>query len=220
MKSLVVAIDGPGGSGKSTIARIVAQKLEALYIDTGAMFRGLGILFDQAQIDLGNTVAITEYLSGLDLRYGESSERLLCSGEYNLTPLLRDAKTATLASSISQVKEVRAYLLNFQRKLVLNTLSVMEGRDIGSVVFPNAFCKIYLSASIDVRANRRFLQMNKSMPLDQVKAEIISRDEKDKNRDIAPLIQAEDAVYLDTSDLTEDEVLATIMQIVQKKQKE
>lgn len=203
--SQVIAIDGPSGSGKSTVAKELARALHVLYIDTGAMFRALGFFADQEKIDLVEGVALTNFLNSIRMDYGVSATELISINGVNLTDKIREHHVSKLASIISQLPSVRKYLLDFQRALALDKICVMEGRDIGTVVFPNSFCKFFITASVDIRATRRLKQLQEggdhSISLEQIKDDVRKRDETDMNRVVAPLKKADDAMLLDTTDL-------------------
>lgn len=207
----VIAIDGPSGSGKSTIAKNLAKALNVLYIDTGAMFRALGFYANQENIEMKEGPELTAFLAAIKMDYGISSNELIAINGVNLTEKIREHHVSKLASIISQLPSVRTYLLNFQRYLADNKVCVMEGRDIGTVVFPNSFSKFFVTASVDIRAQRRLNQLNESgdvgLTLEQIKADVRKRDETDMNREVAPLKKAEDATLLDTSELGLDDIV-------------
>ena len=202
----VIAIDGPSGSGKSTIARDLAKALDVLYIDTGAMFRALGFFADQKKIELVEGPGLTEFLNSLKMDYGVSPTVLIKINGIDLTEKIREHHVSKLASIISQLPSVRKYLLDFQRALAMDKICVMEGRDIGTVVFPNSFSKFFITASVDIRAERRLKQLKEagehSISLEQIKDDVRKRDETDMNRVVAPLKKAEDAMLLDTTELS------------------
>lgn len=212
----VIAIDGPCGSGKSSVAKQVAHSLKITHIDTGAMYRSLGLYFSNLGYDLSNLnktkfkEEILDHLNKLDFVY-ESSPRLkILINKVDLTELIRTPNVSNLASLISQYDFIRNFLTDFQRNLVQETSCVMEGRDIGSVVFPKAICKFYLTASVDERAKRRVLQLSQNdqqVEFDNILKEVQERDFKDMNRDVAPLIQSEDAILIDSTSLSEREVI-------------
>jgi cytidylate kinase len=207
----VIAIDGPSGSGKSTIARDLAKALNVLYIDTGAMFRALGFYADQKKIDLTEGPALTEFLNSIKMDYGVSPTVLIRINGIDLTDKIREHHVSKLASIISQLPSVRKYLLDFQRALALDKICVMEGRDIGTVVFPNSFSKFFITASVDIRAERRLKQLKEggehSISLEQIKDDVRKRDETDMNRVVAPLKKAEDALLLDTTELALTDII-------------
>lgn len=209
--SQVIAIDGPSGSGKSTIARDLARALNVLYIDTGAMFRALGFYADEKKIDLTEGPGLSEFLNSIKMDYGVSPTILIRINGIDLTDKIREHHVSKLASIISQLPSVRKYLLDFQRALALDKVCVMEGRDIGTVVFPNSFSKFFITASVDIRAQRRLKQLQEggdmSVSLEQIKDDVRKRDETDMNRVVAPLKKAEDAMLLDTSDLALSDII-------------
>lgn len=222
--SRVIALDGPSGSGKSTIAKEVAKKLNVVYIDTGAMFRAIGLTADKAGISFEEGDSLTKFINELDLQYGVSQDILIVANGEDLTRKIREHHVSELASKVSKLPTVRTFLLEFQRNLGKGTTCVMEGRDIGTVVFPDSFCKIFMTASDEVRAQRRLKQLREQgdneIQLEQILEDIKIRDERDSSRDVAPLKQADDAVLLDTSDLTFDQVLEKISETAQIKGKE
>jgi cytidylate kinase len=201
--SQVIAIDGPSGSGKSTIARDLAHALHVLYIDTGAMFRAIAYAADEQKISFEEGEALRSFLNSLNVEYGVSSEILIRINGVDLTEKIREHHVSKLASVISQQPSVRKFLLEFQRNLAMNKVCVMEGRDIGTVVFPNSFCKFFITASVDIRAERRHKQLqeggDQKVSLEQIKNDVRKRDETDTNRDVAPLKKADDAMMLDTT---------------------
>jgi len=209
--SQVIAIDGPSGSGKSTIAKELALALNVLYIDTGAMFRALGFFADQQNIVLEEGPKLNEFLNSLKIDYGVSSHCLIKVNGIDLTEKIREHHVSKLASIISQLPSVRSFLLNFQRALALDKICVMEGRDIGTVVFPNSFSKFFITASVDIRAQRRLKQLresgDQSVTLDQIIDDVRKRDETDMNRVVAPLKKADDAMLLDTSNLAMNDIV-------------
>lgn len=217
----VVAIDGPSGSGKSTLARHLAQELNVVYIDTGAMFRALAYYADLKGIPFKDDQTMSDFLARINMRYGHSEQELISIDGMDLTMKIREHQVSTLASIISTLSCVRSFLLNFQRQLAANTLCVMEGRDIGTVVFPQAFCKFFITASTQVRSQRRLEQLveqgQEKVSLEQVIVDVEKRDRSDRERDVAPLKQADDAVYLDTSGLSLDDVLLFLVKEVKKR---
>lgn len=209
--SQVVAIDGPSGSGKSTIARELAKTLGILYIDTGAMFRAIAFFANKEKIDLVEGNSLSCFLNSLNMRYGTSESELIAINGLDLTEKIREHSVSKLASHISQLPSVRKFLLEYQRALALDKICVMEGRDIGTVVFPNSFCKFFITASVEVRAQRRLRQLQEGgdffLNLEQIKDDVRKRDETDMNRIVAPLKKAEDATLLDTTNLTLDDAV-------------
>lgn len=207
----VIAIDGPSGSGKSTVAKELARALGVLYIDTGAMFRALAYIADEKKIEMNEGPALQDFLNSLQMEYGVSDSVLIRINGQNLTDKIREHHVSKLASTISQLPSVRKYLLDYQRSLAMNKICVMEGRDIGTVVFPDSFCKFFITASVDIRADRRLKQLRQNgdekVTLEQIIEDVRKRDETDTNRAFAPLKKADDAMLLDTSDLNMDAVI-------------
>ncbi len=209
--SKVVAIDGPSGSGKSTVARALARELGLLYIDTGAMFRAIATYADSRGIEFKEGPELTAFLASIKMNYGVSEDILITIDGEDLTKAIREHRVSKLASIISQLPSVRTFLLKFQRDLAGERLCVMEGRDIGTVVFPNAFIKFFVTASAQTRALRRLDQLRAAgddqVELEQVVKDVIKRDETDMNREVAPLKQASDAELVDTTDYTQDQII-------------
>ncbi|RPJ77211.1 MAG: (d)CMP kinase, partial [Alphaproteobacteria bacterium] len=207
----VIAIDGPSGSGKSTIAKELARALGVLYIDTGAMFRALGYVADEKNIELVEGAKLNAFLDSLKVEYDVNENILIRINDQDLTEKIREHHVSGLASIISQLPSVRKYLLDFQRSLARDKICVMEGRDIGTVVFPDSFCKFFITASVDIRAERRLKQLRENgdqkITLSQIAEDVRKRDETDMNRSVAPLKKAEDAMLLDTSALNMADVI-------------
>jgi len=207
----VIAIDGPSGSGKSTIAKELACALNVLYIDTGAMFRALAYIANLEEIELSEGVALNNFLNSIKLEYGISDSILIRINNLDLSDKIREHHVSKLASIISQLPSVRKYLLDFQRSLALDKICVMEGRDIGTVVFPDSFSKFFITASVDIRAERRLKQLRENgddkITLTQIVEDVRKRDETDMNRAFAPLKKAEDAMLLDTSALAMKDII-------------
>ena len=216
-----IAIDGPSGAGKSTIAKQVAAKKGYIYVDTGAMYRAMALYLYRNGIDADDSAAISSRCNEPDItiEYRDGVQVVLLDGE-NVNSLLRTPQVSDMASRSSVNPDVRAKLLSLQQELARKENVVMDGRDIGTVVLPNAQVKIFLTASVAVRAKRRYLELlekGEKAELSEITAQIIERDERDMNRPVAPLKQAEDAVLVDTSDLTIDEVVAKILSIIEEK---
>ena len=210
-----IAIDGPAGAGKSTIAKLVAKKLDYIYVDTGAMYRAIAYELVRTCVDIEDDKALTDACAKMkiEIKYEDGVQQVYMNGE-NVTPYLRTEETGNMASKSSAKAPVRAALLDIQRNMAVEHNVVMDGRDIGTNVLPNAETKIYLTASADERANRRYkelTQKGESADFEKIKADIIERDERDMNRDIAPLKQADDAVLVDSSYMTIDEVVDAIL---------
>lgn len=216
-----IAIDGPAGAGKSTIAKKVAKKLNYIYVDTGAMYRAIAYYLVTNQIDIENETELAKACSSIfvEIKYENDIQQVYLNGE-NVTPYLRTEATGNMASKSSAKAPVRAALLDLQRDMAKEFHVVMDGRDIGTNVLPDAEVKIYLTASSKERANRRYkelLEKGETADLYQIEADIMERDERDMNRAIAPLKQAGDAVFIDSSDMGIDEVVDKILSVVYEK---
>ena len=212
-----VAIDGPAGAGKSTIAKRIARRLGYIYVDTGAMYRAMAYYLIQNQVDAAYQEAIAAACQHADISicYQDGEQVVLLNGE-NVNAYLRTEAVGNMASVSSVVPEVRKKLVELQQKLARETDVVMDGRDIGTVVLPDADVKVYLTASVETRAKRRFLELQeKGEPADLAKiaADIEDRDYRDMHRDISPLRQAEDATLVDSSDMTIDQVVERILEL-------
>lgn len=211
-----IAIDGPAGAGKSTIAKKIAKDIDFIYVDTGAMYRAIALYFLRKGIDGHDAERIAEECPNIkvSLSYDEEGrQQVLLNGE-NVTPLIRSEEVSMMASLTSAIPAVRAALLDLQRNMALTSNILMDGRDIGTHVLPNASLKIYLTASSSIRARRRYDEMREkgiSCDLDQIEKDIIERDRQDMNREIAPLRRAEDAVLIDSSDMSIDEVVRAVV---------
>lgn len=210
-----VAIDGPAGAGKSTIAKLVAKEKGYIYVDTGAMYRGLAIHFLNQGLQPEEIEKVTEACKTAEVTIGyeEGVQQIYLNGE-NVTGKLREEAVGNMASKTSAIPEVRAKLLELQRNLAKKEDVIMDGRDIGTNILPNADVKIYLTASVETRAKRRFDELTEKgqeCDYDEIAKDIEERDYRDMHRDIAPLKQAEDAHLVDSSDMTIDEVVATIV---------
>ncbi len=209
-----IAIDGPAGAGKSTIAKLVAKEKGYVYVDTGAMYRGLAIHFLDQGIRAEETGKIIEACRSaqVTIKYEDGIQQVYLNGK-NITARLRDEEVGNMASKSSPIPQVRAKLLELQQGLAREQDVIMDGRDIGTCVLPDADVKIYLTASVETRAKRRYEElMEKGIPckLDEIAKDIKERDERDMTRDTAPLRKAEDAVLIDSSDMTIEEVVAAI----------
>jgi len=212
-----IAIDGPASAGKSTVAKLVAKKLGFIYVDTGAMYRGLALFFQREGLsgdekDKEKVIeACHRAIVGID--YEEGTQQVFLNGE-NVTTKIREESIGSLASETSTIPEVRAHLLLLQRDLAKVNDVVMDGRDIGTYILPDADLKIFLNATADVRAMRRYLeyqQKGKECCFEEIKKDIEERDYRDSNRLVAPLKQAEDAILIDSSFMKIDEVVMEIL---------
>ena len=219
-KKLVIAIDGPAGAGKSTIAKMVAEKLEYAYIDTGAMYRAVTYKFLQMHIPFNEEI-VGKVASEIDITFKpQDGLNMVFVDGTDVTEEIRSSEVTNNVSRVSAVAAVRTAMVNLQRKMGENGGVVMDGRDIGTVVFPNADVKIYLTASVEERVSRRYKELvNKNLSVDKAKLseEIISRDKYDSEREISPLRCAEDAFYLDTSIMDKPEVVNKILDICRVK---
>lgn len=209
-----IAIDGPAGAGKSTIAKRVARELSFIYVDTGAMYRTIALSLLRGGIDTENEEQVAEAISGIQvsIAYRDGEQQMLLNGE-NVSGLIRTEEVGNIASKAAALPCVRAKLLDLQKELARAHDVVMDGRDIGTNILPKAQLKIYLTASADTRAARRFKELEAkgiACSFAEIREDIIKRDEQDMHREIAPLMQAEDAVFLDSSDMTIDEVAEKI----------
>lgn len=214
-KTFNIAIDGPAGAGKSTIAKMVAKKLGFIYVDTGAMYRAIALYLLRAHVDRHDEQAVAEAVKGakITIRYQEGTQQVLLNGE-DVSGLIRTEEVGNTASAVSVYPAVRAHLLELQRNLAASADVLMDGRDIGTCILPNADTKIFLTASSRVRAMRRYKELTEKgemCNLDEIEQDIIERDARDMNRAIAPLKQAEDALLLDSSDMTIEEVIQAIL---------
>ena len=221
MKSFDVAIDGPSGAGKSSLARRCAAELGFLYVDTGAIYRTVGLAALRRGVDRKNEKAVAGILPELDIRmgYADGEQRMFLNGE-DVSREIRLPEISMCASDVSAHAAVRDFLMEMQRKLARENCVIMDGRDIGTVVLPDAKLKIYLTASPEARAERRMKELQAKgleQPFEEVLADIIQRDEQDMNREVAPLRQAEDAVLVDTTDIGFDESFELLCGIIRQR---
>lgn len=216
-----IAIDGPAGAGKSTIARMLAADLGYLYVDTGALYRAIGVNAMRRGADTKNAEQVAETLHSADvsMRFVDGEQRVFL-GEEDVSLAIRTPEASMAASNVSAIPAVRDFLLDLQRSIAAQNNCIMDGRDIGTVILPDAQIKIFLTAAVEVRAKRRYDELlGKGMQAEyaDVLAEMIQRDEQDMNRAIAPLKQAEDAVLVDTSELDLEQSIDAIKRIVEEK---
>lgn len=219
--SYCIAVDGPAGAGKSTIAKRVAKKMNLVYVDTGAMYRAMAVFLVRNHISPEETDRITEKCREADItiRYDNGEQVVLLGGE-NVNPLLRTEETGRMASAISVNPAVRRKLVELQQQLGKSSDVIMDGRDIGTCVLPDADVKIFLTAGSGVRAKRRYEELQEKgeeCSLEEIEKDIIERDRRDMTREISPLRQAEDAVLVDTSEMTIEDVIDTIIKICGEK---
>ena len=217
-KPFSVAIDGPAGAGKSTAAKRIAARLGLIYVDTGAMYRALGLKALRLGVEPSDIENVLPMLPDTEVSIGhiDGVQHIFLDGE-DVSGLIRTEEVSQAASKISAIREVREKLVELQQALAKRTSLVMDGRDIGTVVLPDARFKFYVTASAEVRAQRRYLEYEQKGKLDgrsfeNILAEIIERDDRDMNREVTPLRPADDAVIIDTSELTIDEVVAEILE--------
>ena len=215
--SYSIAIDGPAGAGKSTIAKLIAKKKNYIYVDTGAMYRAMALYFLESGISAQEQDKISEECKNVDVTISyENGEQIVWLNGRNVNGLIRTEEVGKMASASSVNKDVREKLVDLQRKLAQKESVVMDGRDIGTCVLPNADTKIYLTASSRVRAVRRYEELKAKgvdCDLDVIEKDIIERDNQDMNREISPLRQAEDAILLDSSDMTIEEVADAVIKL-------
>lgn len=216
-----IAIDGPAGAGKSTIAKLVAKRLGYIYVDTGAMYRTVALFLLRKGTDTDQAQAVADDIKDIviSIQYENGVQQVYLNDE-NVTGLIRTEEVGNMASKASALLCVREKLLDLQRKLAAEHDVVMDGRDIGSNILPNAETKIYLTASPAVRAKRRFDELSErgeTPVLEKIEADIIARDKQDMEREIAPLKQTEDAVLIDSSYMSIEEVVAAIIDEASKK---
>lgn len=216
-----IAIDGPAGAGKSTIAKALAKKMNLIYVDTGAMYRAMALYLLRENVDPADTQAVSEKCENADItiRYEDGKQVVYLNGE-NVNGYLRTEEVGNMASMTSPQPAIRKKMVEIQKKLAAENDCVMDGRDIGTCVLPHAEVKIYMTASSLVRAKRRFDELTakgEECDIDKIKADIEERDYRDMHRETSPLKQAEDAILLDTSDMTIEQVTQAMMEICEKK---
>ena len=221
MEYISVAIDGPSGAGKSTVARAVAARMGYVYVDTGAMYRAIGLAVYRRGLAGEDTAGIIASLPTVDisLAYQDGMQHVLLNGE-DVSEAIRTPEISQYASKVSAVPEVRRFLLDVQRDMAKNSNILMDGRDIGTVILPDAPVKIFLTASAKTRAERRYRELKEKgqqVTLEGVLADIQARDRQDTTRAVAPLRQADDAVLLDTSALDLEQSIAAVLRIIREK---
>lgn len=218
MGNFSVAIDGPAGAGKSTLAKAAAKKLGFVYVDTGAIYRTVGFAAKRAGVARDDTAGVTALLPGLsvDIMYIDGIQHMLLDGE-DVTDLIRTPEMSDYASNVSAMPEVRAYLMDMQRQMAERYDVIMDGRDIGTVVLPNASLKVFLTADVEKRADRRFRELKEKgieISFEEVLEDMRVRDARDSNRAAAPLRAAEDAVILDTGDMSLEESIEALLSLI------
>lgn len=218
-----IAIDGPGGAGKSSVAKAVASELGIVYVDTGALYRTIGMFMLESGIDLKDADAVVKNLSNftLDLKFADGKQIILLNGN-DVGDSIRSPEVSMAASCVSAISEVRQYLLDMQRNIAKSTSVIMDGRDIGTVILPDAEVKIFLTASPEARAKRRYdelISKGKDVTYEEVYDAMVERDHNDTNRTIAPCVPAEDAIILDNSDFDPSETAREVVRIIRDKQK-
>lgn len=221
MNNLIrIALDGPSGSGKSTVAKRLSKELNILYLDTGAMYRATALKAIKCGVDSLDLDGVSKFIDDIDIeiKYIDGAQHTFLDGE-DVSEKIREPHVSMAASNISSLKCVRLKMVEMQRKIAAGTSCVLDGRDIGSYVLPDADFKFYVTASVEERANRRFKELTlkgHKVDYNELKAEIEQRDYNDKNRDFSPLVQAEDAIYLDTSFMNVEQVCNTILSYIKK----
>ena len=215
-KSFNIAIDGPAGAGKSTIARLAAKRLGFVYVDTGAMYRAIALYFLRKGIRPEDVQTIASLVQGAEItiRYVDGTQQVILNGE-DVSGQIRTEEVGNMASATSAIPAVRAHLLELQRNLAASANVIMDGRDIGTCILPDADVKIFLTASTSVGAMRRYRELQEKgmmCNLEEIEQDIIERDARDMNRETAPLKQAEDAMLLDSSDMTLEQVVQAILE--------
>lgn len=219
--SIIIAIDGPAGAGKSTIAKQIAKNMGYIYVDTGAMYRTLAIHFIRNNVDVDDAQKMSSLCDNVvvEIKYADNVQHLYLNGE-DVTGLLRTEEVGNMASACAVNPDVRAKLTLIQQEMAKTTDLVMDGRDIGTTVLPDADVKIYLTASVAVRAERRYkelIEKGLEADIEKIKADIEERDYRDSHREHSPLKQAEDAVLVDSSDMTIEQVVKYIQKIIGEK---
>ena len=216
-----IAIDGPAGAGKSTIAKLLAKKLGFIYVDTGAMYRAMGLYFFQNNLNTEDEADVKYACEHADITISyDNTGQIVCLNGEDVTSQIRTENAGLMASKVAILKEIRLKLVELQRKLAKKENVIMDGRDVGTYILPDANLKIYLTASSKERATRRYqelVQKGVDCNLDQIEEDIISRDKQDMNREFAPLRQAEDAILIDSSHLSIEEVVNKMIQLYEEK---
>ena len=216
-----IAIDGPSGSGKSTLAKKIAREMGLVYVDTGALYRAVGLYVKRAGVDPSAGLQVTAILPkiALQLRYTDAGQRVILNGE-DVSELIRTPEVNVYASTVSAIPEVRKFLLEIQKKMAGDGNVIMDGRDIGTVIMPDVDVKLFLEASPEKRARRRYLEMvekGENVTEEEVLAAVIQRDKADSSREVAPAVPADDAIFVDNSGLDAEQTLVKAMEIIGEK---
>ena len=213
-----IAIDGPSGAGKSTISKLLAKKLNITYLDTGAMYRTVALYCIRNNVSILDPIAVESILDNINISYtGSALDKHICLNGEDVSLAIREHQISKAASDVSKIKAVRVFLVNMQRKIASESDVVLDGRDITSVVLPNAKYKFFLTASPEIRAQRRYeelKQKGQELPYEQILKDVIDRDYNDSTRKESPLIQTEDSVLVDSSDKSIDEVVDFMMSYI------
>lgn len=223
MDKIRIAIDGPSGSGKSTLAKNLAREMGLVYVDTGALYRSVGLFVMRQGADPKSASQVTMLLDKieLELAYTEKGQRVILCGE-DVSDLIRTNEISMYASAVSAIPTVRKFLLEIQKKMAIGGNVVMDGRDIGTVIMPDADVKLFLESNTQARARRRYeelLAKGHSYTEEEIYADIVKRDKNDSSREVAPAVPADDAIFLDNSEFTPEETLAAAMNIIREKLK-
>lgn len=218
MKPKIITIDGPAGAGKTTVSKLLSKKLKCVYVDTGALYRGVAYEIQRQDIDWENDTVLKDFLKDLNLNFVmKEDDFILISSNQDITNLIRTPEISLLASSSSAKPQVRAALLDIQRNIAKTKDAVFEGRDMGTVVFPDAAVKFFLFADLSIRAKRRFNEMpDQTKDINRVQKEIQIRDHNDSQRKTAPLKPAKDAIEINASFLTIEQVVDKMLKIIEK----
>ncbi len=212
MKNIQIALDGPAGAGKSTIAKAIAKKLSIIYLDTGALYRSIAYFVITSKMDVLDALHHIK----IEVKYIENEQKIYVNGE-DVSSKIRTNEVSLGASNVSKYPEVRTFLLDLQRDIASKTSCVLDGRDIGTVVLPNADVKIFLTADVEKRAMRRFLEAKDGLSFEKILEDVKKRDAQDENRDVAPLKPAEDAIILDTGDFSLEQSIEAVLGIILNK---
>lgn len=220
--SIAIAIDGPAGAGKSTIAKLAAKQLEFIYVDTGALYRAIGLCAFRNNIGSKDADAILDMLKDIkvELAFNDKKEQVVLLNGEDVSGFIRTPEISMYASDVSAIPQVRAFLLDLQRNMAKTNNVIMDGRDIGTVVLPDAKIKIFLTASPEVRAKRRYdelIEKGMDVKYEDILSDVITRDYNDSHREIAPLKPADDSVLVDTSDLNLEESVEALISIMKER---